>query len=121
MTARAALRGAMILAASLLVGGVIAPAAARAATIHVEAGPGRLAQAAATAASGDTLRLAKGRHQGPLIIDKPLRIIGDGDAAVIEGGGSGHVVTVRAPGVVVRGVTVTGSGLSLATQDSGIF
>lgn len=121
MTVLVAQRSTTILAASLLAAGVGLPGAAIAATIHVEAGSGRLAEAAAAAAPGDTLALAGGRHQGPLLIDRPLSIIGDGTEAVVEGTGSGHVVTVRAPGVVIRGVTVTGSGLDLATQDSGIF
>ena len=120
MTHGAALRGAAILTAGLLAVGVALPVAARAATVPVEPGGDHLAAAVSAAAPGDTLRLAAGRHRGPLVIDKPLGIVGD-DGAVVEGSGSGHAVAVYAPGVVIRGLTVTGSGLSLATQDSGIF
>ena len=46
----------------------------------------------------------------------------EGDpGAVLDGGGAGRVVTIDAPQVVVRGLTVTGSGRDLAAEDGGIF
>ena len=41
--------------------------------------------------------------------------------AVLDGGGAGNVVTVTAPDVTVRGVTIRGSGHDLQTMDSGVF
>ncbi len=70
---------------------------------------------------GDTLRLLDGVHAGPITIDKPLKLVAQSSAAVIRGNGSGSVITVKAPDVAIEGVTVTGSGLLLETQDSGIF
>jgi len=40
---------------------------------------------------------------------------------VVRGNGTGSVITVKAPDVTINGITVTGSGLLLETQDSGIF
>ena len=89
-----------------------------AATLEVPPGP--LAPAVAAAAPGDILRLAPGRHVGPVVIDKPLTIAGQ-PGAVVDGGGHGRVIQVSAPDVTVRGVEVTGSGLDLETMDAGVF
>ena len=40
---------------------------------------------------------------------------------MLDGGGAGRVVTIDAPQVVLRGLTVTGSGRDLSVEDSGIF
>ena len=41
--------------------------------------------------------------------------------AVVDGGGKGNVITVAAPDVVIRGLTVRNSGISLAKMNAGIF
>ncbi len=97
-----------------------ATASAAAATVHVAAAPGGLASAIAAAAPGDRLVLAAGRHAGPIVVDRPLTLEGEA-GAVLDGGGAGRVVTIDAPEVVVRGLTVTGSGRDLSVEDSGIF
>ena len=74
-----------------------------------------VAAAIAAAAPGDRLVLAAGRHVGPIVVDRALTIEGD-PGAVLDGGGAGRVVTVDAPQVVLRGLTVTGSGRDLATE-----
>lgn len=79
-----------------------------------------LASAATAAEPGEVMRLAPGVHRGPITIDRPLVLDGGGEA-IVEGSGRGSVVTVTAPGAVVRGLTVRGSGASLETMDSGIF
>lgn len=79
-----------------------------------------LASAATAAEPGEVMRLAPGVHRGPITIDRPLVLDGGGEA-IVEGSGRGSVVTVTAPGAVVRGLTVRGSGTSLETMDSGIF
>ena len=96
-----------------------APSAA-AATVEVAAEPGGLAAALAAAAPGDRLVLAAGRHEGPIVVDRALTLEGQ-PGAVLDGGGTGRVVTIDAPQVVLRGMTVTGSGRDLAVEDSGIF
>jgi len=86
----------------------------------VAPGGNSLVQAAATAAPGDTLRLRPGRYRGPVILDRPISIVGV-RGTFIDGGGKGRVITIAAPDVVVRGLTIANSGDSLAAEDSGIF
>lgn len=72
------------------------------------------------AAPGDTIRLAAGRHAGPVVIDRTLSLIGE-PGAVLSGPGTGSVVTVMAPDVRIRGLEITGSGTDLAAMDSAIL
>lgn len=69
---------------------------------------------------GDILTLAPGTHAGPIVIDKPLVLVGQPGAAVL-GNGRGSVITIEAEGVTVRGLSVSGSGRDLMTRDSGIY
>lgn len=85
----------------------------------VSAESGALQQVISEAGAGDVLRLAPGRHIGPIIVDKPLSIVGE-QGAQIDGGGKGSVVTVAAEDVAVRGLIITGSGSSHETIDSGV-
>ena len=97
-----------------------AASGASAALLRVEAAGDGLRAALAAAMPGDRLLLAPGRHLGPFTIDRELTVEGEA-GAVLDGGGSGRTVTIDAPGVVLRGLTVTGSGTSLASEDSGVF
>ncbi|MDX2482493.1 MAG: nitrous oxide reductase family maturation protein NosD [Pseudodonghicola sp.] len=90
-----------------------------AAEVQVLPGAGSLAKAIAGATPGDVLKLDPGRYEGGVVIDRPLTLNGGG-AALIDGLGAGTVVTIDAPDVVVRGMTVTGSGLDGAALDAGI-
>ena len=83
-------------------------------------GTGSLQQAIDQADSGDRLLLQDGVYVGSIVIDRSLQLLGK-SASIIDGEAVGRVVTVAAPDVVVRGVTVQNSGVSLATEDSGIF
>jgi len=93
---------------------------ASAATIPVSPGADNLAIAIAEAAPGDTLKLSSGIHNGPVVIDKTLKLIGDA-GSIVKGSGEGSTITVGAPDVILRGLTITGSGDALKTMDSGIF
>ncbi len=53
------------------------------------------------------------------MLDRPLTIDGGGKA-ILEGTGTGSVITVTGPDVVVRGLTIQGSGSSHQTIDSGV-
>lgn len=88
--------------------------------ISVKPGGDHLIAALAQADPGDTLRLQRGVHTGPLLIDKTLTLDGTQGASVI-GNGAGHVIHVTAENVMIRGLEVTGSGAELETKDSGIF
>lgn len=81
--------------------------------------PGAFAMSLAAAAPGDTLILAPGRHAGPVTLDQPLTLTGE-PGAVIDGGGKGSVVTITAPDVTLRGLTITGSGNDGQGIDSGV-
>ena len=83
-------------------------------------GTGTLQRVVDQAESGDRLLLQEGVYAGAVVIDRPLELLGNA-SSVIEGDGEGRVVTVAAADVTVRGVTVRHSGISLATEDSGVF
>jgi nitrous oxidase accessory protein len=86
---------------------------------QVPPGAGALALAIAGAAPGDVLLLSGGAFPGPVTIDRPLTLLGDG-SATIDGLGQGTVITVAAPDVVVKGLHVTGSGQSNKDLDAAI-
>ena len=78
-----------------------------------------LTAAIAGAEPGDVLILAPGLHRGPVVIDKPLTLDGQGKAQ-IDAGGKGSVIRVTGADVVIRGLTLTGSGNSHQDIDSGV-
>jgi nitrous oxidase accessory protein len=86
---------------------------------QVPAEKGALQQVLQHAQAGDILRLAPGKHEGPVVLDKPLTLSGAGKAG-ITGNGTGSVVTINAPDSVVEGLELTGSGLSQKTLDAGV-
>jgi nitrous oxidase accessory protein len=69
---------------------------------------------------GDEISLSPGTYHGPLHLAHRVTLSGT-EGVVVAGSGKGSVITVSAPGAVVRGLEVRGSGRSLATMDSGIF
>lgn len=96
------------------------PYLAHAESIRVAPGEGSLQAAIDTLEAGGTLLLRKGVYSGALIIDKPLTLTGTEDS-IVDGRGQGRVITVDAANVIIDGITVKNSGVSLATEDSGIF
>ncbi len=90
-----------------------------AADVAVQPGAGSLANAIAGAAPGDVLTLSDGIYDGPITIDRTLTLTGTA-GTVIDGGHKGTVITITGDDVVLRGVTVTGSGGVNADLDSGI-
>lgn len=104
-----------------LLGSAVCFQTAFAATVHVAAGSS-LQSAVDRAQAGDVLRLAPGTYAGKIVISKPLTLEGPADrSAVIEGDRSGRTVSVHAPDVTLRRLTVTRSGLSLPAMDAGIY
>jgi nitrous oxidase accessory protein len=78
-----------------------------------------LTAALAAAQPGDTLYLPAGVYHGPLIIDKPITLQGEA-GAVIDGGGQGDVVIIRATQVSLRNLTIRNSGDSLDREHAGV-
>ncbi len=73
-----------------------------------------------TALPGTTLRLPPGKYRGPAIINKPLTVEGNGKV-IIDAGGRGTVLTIKADRVTLRGLTLRGSGDSHDAIDGAIM
>ncbi len=83
-------------------------------------GPLPTLQAAVAAAEpGDVVVVPPGAWMGPLHLDRPITLRGEGGH--ITGGGGGTVIFVEAPGVVVESVHITGSGEDLSGPDSCLY
>lgn len=95
------------------------PSFGMAAEVEVRPGDGAIAAAMKTAADGDILRLQPGTYNESLNFERPMTIDGGGEA-VLEGTGKGSVITVTGPNVTVRGLTISNSGSSHETIDSGV-
>jgi nitrous oxidase accessory protein len=78
-----------------------------------------ISEALAVAENGDTVTVSGGVHTGPLHIERSITLQGL-DWPVVDGGGSGTVISVQAPGVTVRGLVVRNSGLLLVNEDAAI-
>ncbi|MCL2523876.1 MAG: nitrous oxide reductase family maturation protein NosD [Betaproteobacteria bacterium] len=72
------------------------------------------------APAGSVLKLPPGVYRGPAVIDKALTLDGGGQV-VIDAEGHGTVLTVRADGVTVRGLTLRNSGESHDALDGGLM
>jgi nitrous oxidase accessory protein len=88
--------------------------------VVVPPGAGTLQAAIDAAGAGDTLRLGRGTYSGPVVVGKPLELVGV-EGTVLDGGGRGRVVTLDAPGTRLAGVTVVGSGDCLSCEDGAVY
>jgi nitrous oxidase accessory protein len=79
-----------------------------------------LSRVLAEAAAGDRLQITSGHYQVNLVIDKPVVIEGE-PGAVLDGGGHGDVLRIRAPDVVIRNLQVQNSGRNLTQMNAVIF
>lgn len=120
MARRFTVRTISVAVLALWAGAVAVSGSAAATTTAVSPGSGALGTAIARAQSGDTLVLSPGVYHGPVTIDRPVTLRGEGKAEV-RGSGTGSTITVAAPDVTVRGLKITGSGGALETMDSGVF
>jgi len=72
---------------------------------------GKIQDAIDKATAGDTLLAGAKTYQENLTINKPLTLIGtDAASSILDGGGSGVVVTIAADNVALSGFTVRNSG-----------
>jgi len=81
--------------------------------------PFDLAAAVAQAPAGTTIRVPPGVYTGPIRIDRPLTLVGEG-WPVLDGGGEGDVVDVTAPDVTIRGFVIRNTGASLDRENAGV-
>jgi nitrous oxidase accessory protein len=86
---------------------------------HAQTSGFDLAQALAEAGDGDTIVIPAGIYDGPLSVDKSVRLIGDG-WPIIDGAGEGDVLTVTVPDVTIQGLVLRNSGASLNGENAGI-
>ncbi len=70
--------------------------------------------------AGETLRIKPGTYMGPVVITKPIILDGLGEV-ILDGRGSGTVMTIRCDGVEVRNMRITGSGHSHDLVDAGVL
>jgi nitrous oxidase accessory protein len=71
------------------------------------------------AAPGSTVVVDGGVHQGPVVVRGPLTVIGL-HGPIVDGNGTGSVVTIAGTGVVFRGFTVRNSGREVTEEAAGI-
>jgi len=91
-----------------------------ASTLTVRGDGAALQRAVRAAAPGDTLVIAAGDYRVNLVIDRPLTLQGR-PGAVLDGGGQGNVITIRAPDITVRDLAIVHSGRNLTKMNAGIF
>jgi nitrous oxidase accessory protein len=88
---------------------------------RIAVSPGDVPQGIVELASdGDVVVLKAGEHRGSIRVTRKVTVEGE-RGAVLVGPGQGSVVTISAPGAIVRGLTIRGSGKDLEKMDSGVF
>ncbi len=78
-----------------------------------------VSQALQAARGGETILVEPGYYRERLTVDRPVRLVGR-PGAVLDGGGEGDVVTIRADGVELSGFVIRGSGRRLWKDEAGI-
>ncbi len=68
---------------------------------------------------GGVLEPPAGHYVGSVKVSKPITIDGRGEV-IVDGEGSGSVITVRGSGVTLRGLRIQGSGANHDSIDAGI-
>ena len=86
----------------------------------LETGAATLQERINAAAPNETITVEAGVHPGPIVINKPLTLVGNG-AAEIRGVGKGKTVHIAANDVTLRRLRITNSGLNLFEDDAAIF
>ena len=87
--------------------------------VRAQEGAFDLRAAINAAQPGDTIVVPAGHYAGPLVLDMPITLEGEGQP-IIEGNGQGDVITIQAPNVTVRGFVIRNSGDSLDQENAGI-
>jgi nitrous oxidase accessory protein len=107
------------LALALLLG-LASPGGARTIVVAPGGEVPTVAAALRLARAGDTVLVTAGVYREPrLVVTVPLTILGRGEA-ILDGGGAHEVLTLRADGITVRGLTVRNVGPSFTEDRAGI-
>jgi nitrous oxidase accessory protein len=80
---------------------------------------GAIGRLIAAAAEGGTIEVGPGVYREHLRIDKAITLVGRGNP-VIDGGASGDIIEISAPGVTVRGFTIRNTGIDLDKENAAI-
>jgi nitrous oxidase accessory protein len=79
-----------------------------------------ITEAIGQAAAGDRIRILAGTyHEGMIVVDRRVELVGDG-WPVLDADGEGQVLRVTADSVVVRGLTLRGSGISHTRDNAAL-
>lgn len=79
-----------------------------------------IAEALRMAPAGARIVVQAGTYREvALVVDRPVELVGEG-RPVVDGGGRGHVFTVTAPGVTIRGFAIRNTGQSSVEDRAGI-
>ena len=109
-----------LLAAAFAASNPLSASPSAATVIDVAPGAGQFESAVKSAVPGDVLKLKAGIHDGPVLIEKALTIEGE-DGAIVDGHGVGRTIEITAPGVSIRHLRITGSGMALDQMHAGVF
>jgi nitrous oxidase accessory protein len=74
----------------------------------------------AAARPGATIHVPPGRYRGPFVLDRPVRLHGDGGAHLV-GDGLTHTVAIQAADVTVAGFEISKSGLDLGKDHAAVY
>ncbi|MFD1177904.1 nitrous oxide reductase family maturation protein NosD [Paenibacillus puldeungensis] len=58
------------------------------------------------AGTGDTIKLTSGTYVGPVVIDKKLTILGDGDVSLINGSSDEAAIAINSAGTELRNIEI---------------
>ncbi len=78
-----------------------------------------LAAAVAAATPGATIHVPPGRYPGPLVLSRPVTLLGTGQA-VIDAAGRGDVVVITGNDVRLEGFVIRGSALAYSREAAGV-
>jgi parallel beta-helix repeat protein len=94
----------------------------KATTITVPDDYPTIQEAINNANKGDTIFVRNGTYYEHVVVSKTVSLIGENKFnALIDGNGTGNVVTIRADGVIVTGFTIENGNSSMGSRASGIY
>lgn len=95
------------------------PSARRAEPGAVPSVLGEIGRRIAAASEGDTVEVRAGVYRERIRIDRPITLVARGEV-VLDGGGSGDIVEITAPGVTLRGFTIRNTGIDLDQENAAV-